>query len=344
MLNLVIIGAGAMGQNHAAVIKNNPLCRLVGMADANPQQANVAARFDTRFYTDIETMLLAEKPDGAIIVSPNHLHADHAELCAQHGVHMLIEKPVADSLARAQQIIVATEKYKVRALVGHHRRHSPLIQKTRAMIAEGALGQLVAVMAQFLLKKPDDYFEVGWRSQKNIGGPTLINLIHDIDGLRFMCGEITQVYAQSRSSVRQFDVEDTLSANLVFANGALGTVLASDAVAAPWSYEQTAKENPMYFSSEQNCYHFAGTAGALAFPSMHLWQFLDAAKAGWQHPMTQTQIVVEHADPLARQLTHFCHVIQGTEPPLVTVQDAARSLATVLALLESARSGQIIFV
>lgn len=77
---------------------------------------------------------------------------------------------------------------------------------------------------------------------------------------------------------------------------------------------------------------------------MHVWQFSDAAKTGWQHPMTQTQVAIENADPLARQLPHFCQAIQGAVQPLVGVQDATRSLAMVLALLESARSGQMISV
>ncbi|MGT2439683.1 Gfo/Idh/MocA family protein [Bradyrhizobium betae] len=93
-------------------------------------------------------------------------------------------------------------------LVGHHRRHNPIIKSARETVASGKLGQLTAVVGLWLLKKPDDYFEVAWRREQG-GGPLLINLIHDIDNLRFICGEIVEVQALTSNKVRGFAVEDT---------------------------------------------------------------------------------------------------------------------------------------
>ena len=115
----------------------------------------------------------------------------------------------------------------------------------------------------------DDYFDVAWRREPG-GGPILINLIHDIDNLRFIAGEIAAVQAVTSSARRGFAVEDTAAALLRFRDGALGTVVLSDTVAAPWSWELTAGERTSYSYPQtgQDCYLFAGTNGALAVPSL----------------------------------------------------------------------------
>jgi len=165
----------------------------------------------------------------------------------------------------------------------------------------------------------------------------LINLIHDLDSLRFICGEIRQVYAQSSSAARELEVEDSLSITLSFENGALGSILASDTTPSPWSYEATTHENPYYFPTDENCYHFFGTLGSLAFPRMELWRYADQARMGWQHPIEMSRYKVNEAHPLMSQLQHFCGVVKGEEKPLVDGREGTRSLAVALAALESVR-------
>ncbi len=158
----------------------------------------------------------------------------------------------------------------IHVLVGHHRRHNPLIQEVCSIVHSGELGQLVAVSALWALFKLAAYYRVDWRCQRPAGGPVLINLIHDLDSLRFICGEICQVYAQSGSIARRLEVEDSLSISLLFEGGAVGSVLASDATPSPWSYEATTDENQYYFHASENCYHFLDTLGSFAFPRMEL--------------------------------------------------------------------------
>lgn len=337
---IAVIGAGVIGQKHATLITASPVAELVGICDVDGGRASVAAQFQVPFYQTVAELLVAVKPAGVIIATPNHLHADVAELCAAHGVHLLVEKPIADSLADAERINRAAQRAGVQVLVGHHRRHNPLIAQVRALIQAGALGKLIGVSVLWTICKPDEYFDVTWRTQRPNGGPALINLIHEIDSLRFICGEITQVYAQSSSAVRGFAVEDTLTATLTFANGAFGSILLSDAAVAPWSYEATTGENPLYFRTAADCYHFVGTAGALAFPSMQLWRYADPQRVGWQHPMTMNPQSVVAADPLVRQLEHFCRVIRGEEAPFVSAAEGTRALAVILALHKSAEMNQ----
>ena len=334
-VRLAVIGAGVIGSQHASLIAANSGCLLVGICDIDSSRAPIAAEFNVPFFQDVEELLERERPEGAIISTPNVDHASVAEVCARRSVHVLIEKPIADSVEPARRIVTVADDSGIKVLVGHHRRHRALIQEARSIVRGGELGKLVAVSMFWALLKPPDYYDVDWRRMRPGGGPLFINLIHELDSLRFICGEIRQVYAQSSSEVRKLDVEDSLTISLSFKNGAMGSVLASDTTPSPWSYEATTHENPHYFATDENCYHFIGTLGSLAFPRMELWRYADANRSGWQYPMRKSRSVVPQADPLTSQLEHFCRVIRDGERPIVDGTDGARSLSAVLAVLES---------
>ena len=331
-----------MGARHAGLVCGCEACVLVGIADPDPAGQSVAAEFGVPFYSSAEDLLERARPAGTIVAAPNATHAAVAVACAERGVHVLVEKPVADTLAHAQQIVTAARDYRVSVLVGHHRRHNALVRQARDLVRGGALGQLVGFSALWTLLKPDSYFDTAWRRERPGGGPLLINLIHDLDSLRFICGEIATVYARTSGAVRGFAVEDSLSLCLTLENGAVGTVLASDATPAPWSYEITTAENPAYCHVPENCYHFIGTTASLAFPRMELWRYAEGQARGWMAPLERRCFPVATVDPLRVQLEHFCRVARGEEEPLVTAGEAARSLAVVLAAQESAVTGAVV--
>lgn len=337
MVRLVVVGAGLIGKKHINLVKTSKSCALVGICDVDPNCRAIADDHRVPFYQDLDEMLKREQPDGAIIATPNSLHRANADVCARYAINMLIEKPIADSLEDAYHIVELAENAEIQLVVGHHRRHSPLVQQARSIVQGGTLGRLAAVSALWTLRKPDDYFEITWRRSRPGGGPALINLIHEIDNLRFICGEIQQVYAIASSATREYEVEDTLSISIAFENGALGSLLVSDTVSAPWSYELTTGENPYFPKVGENCYYFTGTLGALSFPQMEHWHYKDE-KLGWQYPLEKSKLEMSHADPLQIQLEHFARVIRGDEIPLVNGKEATRSLAVVLAVLESAKS------
>ena len=334
-VGLAVSGLGWIGRKHAELIRAHRDCHLLGLCDVDAARRSVAEQFDVPFYQNIEELLECEHPEAVIIATPNHTHAEIVESCAKWSVHVLIEKPIADTLSAAHRIQHVAHEAGIQVLVGHHRRHSPLIQETRSIVNSGELGRLVGVSMMWALLKPAEYFEVDWRCTRPGGGPSFINLIHELDTLRFICGEIGQVCALSGSSIRQLDVEDSLSITLSFNNGAMGSVFASDTAASPWSYEATTAENPYYFHADQNCYHFFGTTGSLAFPRMELWRYVNESHASWQHPMTMSRHEVMPTDPLERQLEHFCKVIRDQEEPIIDAREGAQSLAVALAVLES---------
>ena len=338
-VRLALIGAGLIGEKHAGLVHAHSVCSLVGICDTDPSRRAVADRLEVPFHTSVAALIDQEKPTGAIIATPTSHHASVAEACAERSVHTLIEKPIADTMEGAERIVETTRSCGTQVLVGYHRRHNALILKARELVRGGALGRLVGVSVLWAVLKPEDYFDINWRRERLVGGPTLINLVHDLDSLRFICGEITEVYAQMSSDVRGLDAEDSVSISLSLEGGALGTVLASDACPSPWSYEATTAENPFYFHAEESCYHFLGTEGALAFPTMELWRYADGVQKGWQHPLERECIQVDPDDPLQAQLEHFCRVLEGEDEPAPDAEDAAKSLAVALAVHESAQKG-----
>ncbi len=334
-VKLAVVGLGLMGARHVEIIRSFGGCDLVGICDLNENLRSLADRHNIPFFQDISKMLDCVKPDGAIIAVQSAAHVETFESCALRNVHALIEKPVADTTEAALRIVELADATNTKVLVGHHRRHNPLVEATHGVVTGGEIGELLAVSMMWMLMKPDDYFNIPWRSIRPDGGPVLINLVHELDILRYICGEIEQVFAQGRSNARKLEVEDSVSISLTLHNGAVATIIASDAVAAPWSYEATTAENPLYFNVAENCYYFTGTNGGFAFPQMELWKYGSRNRRGWQHPIEKSIVSVSRADSLTLQLAHFCEVVRGNQPPLVNALDGARSLSAALAVLQS---------
>ena len=338
-VRLAVVGAGPIGRRHLQAIEAEPGCRAVAVVDPLSCGAKAAKERGLPHFTNLDAMLDAVEPDGVINATPNDLHVPLSIDCVNRGIPVLVEKPVADSLEAALTLADAAEAAGTPVLVGHHRRHNPIIRKARDVVQSGALGRLVAVSATWLLRKPDDYFQVAWRRQPG-GGPVLINLIHDIDSLRFIAGEVSGVQAMASKAQRGFDVEDTAAILLRFKQGTLATVILSDSVAAPWSWELTSGERTSYDfpTTGQDCYLLAGTEGSLAVPSLRFWRHEDPP--GWESPLPESKLAAEARDPIRIQAAHFAEVIRGRAEPLITARDAARTLEATLAVSESAASGR----
>ena len=240
-------------------------------------------------------------------------------------------------MAEARQLADAVARTGVPVLVGHHRRHNPINQRARALIEGGQLGRIVSATALATFLKPDPYFDVAWRRQAG-GGPILINLIHDIDMLRFLLGEVTEVQAMDSRAVRNFEVEDTAAAVLRFASGALATVIVSDAATSPWCWDMCAGEQGQYPRQDVASHQIMGTHGSLSLPDLGLWQY--RGQRGWHDELSHEETRVHVADPYTRQLEHFAAVIAGQAQPLCSALDGLRTLAATLAVHDAAVSGQ----
>ena len=333
---IAVIGAGVIGKTHIDRILRNPQLVLAGIADPTPAGEALAMSFGVPWFADHRGLLERAGPQGAVVATPNSSHVPVALDCLERGIAALVEKPVADTVAEAQLLVDAQARTGVPVLVGHHRRHNPINRRAREIVQSGRLGRLVAVNVMATFLKPDAYFDVAWRREPG-GGPILINLIHEIDMLRFLVGEIASVQAIDSSAVRGFEVEDSAAAVLRFANGALGSMLLSDATASPWCWDFCAGEQGQYPRQSVQSHFVAGTQGSLSLPDLALWNY--RGERSWHAELTREQSMVHLADPYQRQLEHFAAVIDGREQALCSALDGLRTLQATLAVHEAAMSG-----
>jgi predicted dehydrogenase len=215
--------------------------------------------------------------------------------------------------------------------------------KAKKIVESGKLGRLVAIMGSAVFFKPDHYFaDNPWRTQVG-AGPILLNMIHEVHNLRMLCGEIVAVQAICSNAIRNYAVEDTVAINFKFASGALGTFMLSDTAASPRSWEQTSQENKAYPSyDDEDCYVITGTFGSLSVPTMRLKTYGKAEDRSWWKPFDVSTEPMTRADPLARQLEHFGAVVRDEADPIVTARDGYENLRITNAIVESARTGQVI--
>lgn len=335
-VRLAVLGAGLIGKRHIEQIVAAPESVLHAIVDPSPAGRILAEQHRAPWFSDFAAMLAAGRPDGVLIATPNALHVTHGLQAIAAGLPALVEKPLADDIVAGIRLVEAGEAAGVPVLTGHHRRHNPMIQRAKAIIDAGKLGRIVTVHGFFWLMKPDDYFDTPWRRELG-AGPVLMNLAHDIDLLRYLCGEVETVQAFQSNAVRQNAVDETTVVILKFASGALGTVNVSDTVVAPWSWEQTTGENPAFPHTDQTCYHIGGTHGSLSVPRLELWS--NEAKRSWLEPFKVERIVAAHADPLLLQIQQFCRVIRGEEKPLVSGREGLATLRAIDAVIRAARTG-----
>ncbi|OGB59695.1 MAG: oxidoreductase [Burkholderiales bacterium RIFOXYD12_FULL_59_19] len=340
---IAIAGAGTIGQVHMAVAQRSPSCTLSALVDPSPAAVAVARAANVPLFTSLEDLLAADRPDGVLLATPNHLHVPQALQCIEAGLPILLEKPMATTVAQGEQLLKVVNATGARVLIGHHRAHSHIMRKAKEVVDSGQLGQLVAVMGSATFLKPDAYFEgAPWRREPG-AGPILINMIHEVHNLRMLCGDIVAVQAFASHATRGFAVEDTVAINLRFASGVLGTFMLSDTAACPRSWEQTSQENKAYASyDDEDCYVITGTNGSLSVPTMRLKTYPRPEDRSWWKAFEVGVVGMVRDDPLKHQLEHFGAVIRGEAEPLVSAFDGLQNLRVTEAIADAAKSGQTI--
>ena len=289
-VKLAIIGLGLMGSRHVEIVNSFDGCELVAVCDLDPDFRALADRHDIPFFQDIGEMLDRTQPDGAILATQSAAHVETFEACARRGVHALIEKPVADTTEAALRIADLADSTNARVLVGHHRRHNPLVKAAHDVVTSGQIGDLLAVSMMWTLMKPEGYFDIALeeRETRRRPGPHQsrsrtrhppLHLRRNRPGIR----------SRSLEGAQAYEVEDSVSISITFRSGAVATILGSDAVTAPWSYEATTGENPLYFNVPEKLlllHGYGGWAGLPANGTMELRRRRSSADGStrWRSP------------------------------------------------------------
>ena len=340
---IAVAGAGYIGQAHMGVAQHSHTVTLSAVVDPAPSAKVLAAQAGVPCYASLSELFTHDRPDGIVLATPNALHVAHAQECMQAGIPCLLEKPIAPTVAEAQALVDQVEATGAKVLIGHHRAHSPIMAQAQAVVHGGELGQLVALMGSATFYKPDLYYADGpWRRELG-GGPILLNMIHEVHNLRMLCGEIVAVQAFASHAIRGFAVEDTVSINLRFANGVLGTFLLSDTAACARSWEQTSQENKAYPSyDDEDCYVLTGTNGSLSVPTMRLKTYPRPEDRSWWKPFDTRTVELVRTDPIAHQMEHFGAVVRGEAQPVVTARDGLANLRVTEAIAQAAQTGRTV--
>ncbi|KMW56822.1 Glucose-fructose oxidoreductase [Candidatus Rhodobacter oscarellae] len=319
MKRIAVAGLGLIGARHARAVLEHPGAELAAVVEPDPA---LRAQWDVPGYASLAEVDGAV--DGAILATPSHLHADHAEICLDRGWPCLIEKPIEVSLAAADRIVAASAWAGLPVLTGHHRRYHASAQALREIVRGGEIGQPVLANVIWAVKKPDEYFQGNWRAG-GAGSPVMINTVHDIDFLRFILGEIAVVSAQGSRPVRAAPRVESGVVTLRFESGAMASIAFADTCPSPWGFEAGTYENPNIAGSGQDCMWIMGTKGGVSFPSLTVW----TGAAHWGEAPHQRRAPAADTVPLEAQLAHFLDVLDGAAP-LITAQDARQTLAATL--------------
>jgi predicted dehydrogenase len=314
------------------------ICGVDGRPDNAPKEVP--------FYDDYIKLLNEIKPDGIVAAVPNHIHLEITREAAKRGIAVMLEKPIAGTLNDARQIIDIVNETKIPFQIGHHRRSSLLMIEARNIIQSGRLGKMIGASVMWMSRKPDSYFQAKWRVTEGVGGPLLINSIHDIDDLRFTMGEIDRVHAFVGQPIRGNDVEDTGVANILFKNGAMASYIFSDGTPSKHFYEACAQEDPFFHPASEDCYWFFGEKGTLAFPTMRITGY-DEKSGGedWTRPFSSLTVPVERFNPINGEMKNYCDMIK--DPSVETrcsAEDATQTLKVIEAIRFSAKTGQTIIL
>jgi len=237
-LKLAVVGAGGIAQRNAAEAVQSGAAAVVGVFDVNFKVArDMATRLGVRTFNSYAEALGAPGVEAVLLSVPHHLHKEMTLQAAAAGKHVLLEKPMATTLADADEIIAGCRRAGVVLTVNYSFRYLPKIQKARELVQGGALGDIVGVQVvshQFKdmgywmgarSNSPDD-----WRAsrKKSGGGFLIMNVCHTIDYLYFITGlAATRVYSEYATLGSPGDVEDIVGLTCRWGDRAIGTISAS---------------------------------------------------------------------------------------------------------------------
>ncbi|HLH73697.1 MAG TPA: bi-domain-containing oxidoreductase, partial [Chloroflexota bacterium] len=241
-LQIGLIGCGEIALQTANAIQESAVARIAMAADVNEAiAADMGRRYNVPYTSDIDFLLDQSNVEAVLISVPHYLHAPLAIRAAERGKHVMVEKPMATSLADADRMIDACQRAGVKLSVVYCQRYLPYVQEAKRLIDAGILGTILGIQMNLTMDKPPSYFTSGftgrvhsdWRlsREKSGGGILIFNLVHYLDIIRYLTGlEVCRVAAELDTLDSTAETEDTISVSLRYSNNAIGTIVGSSVV------------------------------------------------------------------------------------------------------------------
>lgn len=320
-LRVAVIGLGAMGANHARIYSEMPGVELAAVADPDASRSASARRFDA-----CEAMLDEARPDAVSVCVPTLAHYEVAAACIGRGIPVLVEKPLAATIAEGERLRDLAAGSGVTLTVGHIERFNPAIIELKRRLDAGELGRVYQVHARRVGPFPQRVRDVG----------VVLDLApHDIDVMRFLLGsEIARVQAETEQRIAT-EHEDMLSGVLRFENGVVGVLDVNWLTPTKIRELSVLGERGMfvvdYLARELTFFeNAAAPSDDPAWASRHE----KGVTEGPQHA-----IPVEKREPLRSELEAFVAAVRGEAPVAVTADDGLAAMRAADALIASAARG-----
>lgn len=338
-LRFAIVGAGNIGKLHAHAVNAIDDACVTVVCDRNAVAGQALARAHGAVWVaDYRHAVERQDVDVVCVCTPSGAHAEIAEAAAHAGKHLAVEKPIDITLERADRIIRAAHQASVKMACIFPTRFRQGPWAARKAIAEGRLGRLTLADAYVKWYRSQEYYAGTWRGTWALdGGGALINQsIHSIDLLQWLAGPVDTVFGHTAVLAHDIETEDTASAVLRFRNGALGVIQGSTAC---WPGERTRVE-------------LHGDRGTIVLQEgcITAWKLADAS------PDEEARMLALEAaqgsgaaDPLGityelhrRQLAELIAAIRNGRPLSIAGAEGRKALEIILAIYQSARSGQVV--
>ena len=325
----LIIGCGSIGKRHIGNLLELKAGDIIAHDLREDRRREVCSEFGVETVDTLEEGWERE-PDVAVIASDTITHLPLALEAARRGCHMFIEKPLAVNMEGIDLLLREVGERKLITMVGCNLKFHPLVRKVKSLIDKNTIGSILGVRAEFGQYLPDwhpwEDYRLGYSARRNRGGGAILDVgIHEIDYLRWMVGEITDVscFADHISDL-EIDTEDTASMLLRFANGAIGELHVD--------YLQRKFRRTLRVIGSEGTIFWDKSAGEIRLYSAHDKSDIVINKPdGWRYN-----------DMFVDQMNHFLACVGGKEKPMQDVFEAAASLGVLDAAKKSALNGRAI--
>lgn len=324
-----LIGAGGISRAH---IPGYHQCRdrvmVTAIADpiADSAQAARAALGSGEIYTDWQELLERAPIDAVDICLPHDLHAPVAVAAAQLGKHILVEKPIARTLAEADAMLTAARQAGVRLMVCHDRRFHPAFARIKALVDEGAIGRPLCLRLdhnQDIRLQPEHWI---FQKERLGGGAIMSCLVHQFDLLRWYGGEVATVGCLSLTLPERMEGEITGIVPLRFRSGAVGDAVIN------WSVQGRGAAGGLWYE----LVWLSGTEG-----NLHNWNGIHLLRHDCQADGYQ-QIAVDEGTGHPRAIAHFIDCLLHDREPLTNGKEGRAALELAMAAYASEASGHFI--
>jgi UDP-N-acetylglucosamine 3-dehydrogenase len=320
-----VVGVGSMGQNHARVYSE--IADLVGVVDASASVGNaVASRTGSQYFSTAKELVDAGV-EAASVAVPTNLHVKVALELIDAGVHVLVEKPLAPTVAEARTIVDRARSAGIVLAAGHIERHNPVVAFVRQALAAGEFGDLITASARRVSNFPDRVRDVG----------VIMDLgIHDVDVLRFVVGaEVDSVYASGGRKVHG-TFEDHATILMNFDSGVTGFAEVS------WLTPMKVRKFALTCLKNFVEVDYMDQTVIISSSTLKKYDPSDLYSLGFHYDTRQ--VSVQREEPLKRELKDFLAAIQEKREPLVSGDDAIRTLRVVEAAVRSQRDRKLVWL